>query len=249
MKAEQLQLSLRPRPSWEAVDLGVRLAQAAAPALLRAWLPFALGVAVASLATIELAAWLPFVLIGAAKPWLERGVLHVLARHVFGESTTFMQAWAARAAAPWLPMVAALTWGRLVPWRAFTAPVIQLEGQHGSARRKRLQQLASGHRGAGLLSQFMFGLFEVMLTFGLLGVVAVLTPGVDWAGVGAFFRDSDEHVGSQLLMASAFALASMVVTPLHAAAGFALYLNRRADLEAWDVEQDLREAFAPEAAR
>jgi hypothetical protein len=27
------------------------------------------------------------------------------------------------------------------------------------------------------------------------------------------------------------------------AAGFAMYLNRRAQLEAWDIEQELRRAF------
>ena len=31
--------------------------------------------------------------------------------------------------------------------------------------------------------------------------------------------------------------------PFYVAAGFAMYLNRRAELEGWDVEQELRRAF------
>jgi hypothetical protein len=41
-----------------------------------------------------------------------------------------------------------------------------------------------------------------------------------------------------------YVVAALVVEPFYAAAGFAMYLSRRADLEAWDIEQDLRRAFA-----
>ncbi len=37
----------------------------------------------------------------------------------------------------------------------------------------------------------------------------------------------------------------MFVEPFYVAAGFAMYLNRRVELEAWDVEQELRHAFDP----
>ncbi len=35
----------------------------------------------------------------------------------------------------------------------------------------------------------------------------------------------------------------MFIEPFYVASGFAMYLNRRAQLEAWDVEQELRRAF------
>ena len=43
-----------------------------------------------------------------------------------------------------------------------------------------------------------------------------------------------------------FTYAAVIVflEPFYVAAGFALYLNRRVELEAWDVEQELRRAFA-----
>ncbi len=47
------------------------------------------------------------------------------------------------------------------------------------------------------------------------------------------------------MLYAAHAAAVLFVEPFYVAAGFAMYLNRRVELEAWDVEQDLRHAFAP----
>jgi hypothetical protein len=244
VRAEQFVLALRPRPTWEAVDLGVRMTQAAGPSLVRAYLPFAALLAAACLATIELRPWLPILLMWWFKPWLERGLLFVYARQAFGEPTTFAQAWAARAAAPWGPVIAALTWRRLLPWRAFIAPIVQLEGQQGAARKRRIAQLANGQRGAALMAQMVFSWIEGFLALGLLSGIALLTPGLDWVGFGRLLRGDDGVIAIAGLLSVCSAVALVFVAPFHAAGGFAMYLNRRADLEAWDVEQDLREAFA-----
>jgi hypothetical protein len=42
----------------------------------------------------------------------------------------------------------------------------------------------------------------------------------------------------------AYAVAVLFLEPFYVAAGFAMYLNRRAELEAWDIEQEFRRAFA-----
>jgi hypothetical protein len=34
-----------------------------------------------------------------------------------------------------------------------------------------------------------------------------------------------------------------VLEPFYVAAGFAMYLNRRVELEAWDIEQEFRRGF------
>jgi hypothetical protein len=40
-----------------------------------------------------------------------------------------------------------------------------------------------------------------------------------------------------------YALAILFIEPFYVSAGFAMYLNRRAQLEAWDIEQEFRRAF------
>ena len=47
-----------------------------------------------------------------------------------------------------------------------------------------------------------------------------------------------------LAVAVAYAIAVVFLEPFYVAAGFAMYLNRRAEIEAWDIEQEFRRAFA-----
>jgi type IV secretory pathway TrbD component len=41
-----------------------------------------------------------------------------------------------------------------------------------------------------------------------------------------------------------YAAAVAFVEPFYVAAGFGMYLNRRVELEAWDIEQEFRRAFS-----
>jgi hypothetical protein len=241
MKAEQLQLALRPRPMYEAADLGVRMAQDGFASLRRAYLPFGLILVLACGSTVELASWLPSTLLWWLKPWLDRTLLQVYARQVFGESTGFAQAWAARARTPWPDALRMLTIGRLSFWRAYSMPVAQLEGQSGAARRQRLQAILRGHRGAATMVQGVFSWVEAFLWLALLSLAAWLTPGL--RSFDSLKEMFDGGLASDLGLYGAYAVAVLFVEPFFVASGFAMYLNRRVELEAWDVEQELRHAF------
>jgi hypothetical protein len=243
MKAEQLQLALRPRPAYEAVDLGVAMTQRSGRSLVRAYLPLALLLVVACGATIEVAAWLPSLLLWWFKPWLDRALLHIYARQAFGEETRFNDAWAARSAAPWLPMIALLTIRRLSFWRSYSMPVAQLEGQTGAARRQRVKAIVRNHRGAAMMTQSTFSWIEAFLGLGLVSLLPWMTPGLLTEGPMRWLGEQSLFV--TCLLYAAHAAAVLFVEPFFVAAGFAMYLNRRVELEAWDVEQDLRHAFAP----
>jgi hypothetical protein len=56
-----------------------------------------------------------------------------------------------------------------------------------------------------------------------------------WAGEDTLF---------EWVSFASYALVVAFIEPFYVAAGFVMYLNRRAELEAWDVEQELRRAFA-----
>jgi hypothetical protein len=242
MKAEQLQLALRPRPAYEAVDLGVRMTQRSGRSLVRAFLPLALLLVVACGATIELAPWLPSTLLWWFKPWLDRTLLHIYARQAFGEETRFSDAWDARRKAPWWPLLGLVTVWRFSFWRSYSMPVTQLEGQTGAARRQRVKAIVRNHRGAATMMQSTFGWIELFLMLGLLSLLPWMTPGL--RNVDALKWLTDESLLSTAVLYAAHATAVLFVEPFYVAAGFAMYLNRRVELEAWDVEQDLRHAFA-----
>ncbi len=67
-------------------------------------------------------------------------------------------------------------------------------------------------------------------------------PGVGFDFASLFAGEA--ALPAQWLSSLAYMLAVLFLEPFYAAAGFGMYLNRRAELEAWDIEQEFRRAFA-----
>ena len=137
MQIDALAVRLRPRPMAEAADLGVLLVRRHVRSIVRTWGPLYLVFAVLALATVEFGSWLPGLLIFWAKPWLDRSLMFVLSRAIFGEDTRWSDLWAQRSAVWWRDLLSTLTIARLSPWRSYTQAIGQLEGQRGKARRTR----------------------------------------------------------------------------------------------------------------
>ena len=116
MRIEALAITLRPRPMSEAADLGQRLVQVHARSLWRCYAPVWAAVVLIALATVEIAGWLPGLLIFWLKPWLDRSLLFVLSRAVFGEATRWSDLWAARREVFTRNLLRTLTIARLSPW-------------------------------------------------------------------------------------------------------------------------------------
>ncbi len=226
----------------EAADLGALLVRAHARSIWQTCAPVFLLVMLLALATIEIAPWLPTVMIFWLKPWLDRSLLFVLSRAVFGQSTRFSDLWQQRGAVWWSQLAGTLTLRRLSPWRSFTQPIHQLEGQRGRSRRKRREQLLRAKRGAAVAMHFAFAQTEMALYLGIASVVVWFAPDGSHQHVLQWLFNSDA-AGNKLLLALAYGTVVMVLEPFYVAAGFAMYLNRRVELEAWDIEQEFRRAF------
>lgn len=246
MQLELLKIELRPRTSWQAIDLGFPLLWSHAREVFGPWL---VVWSLACLPGLVVAmVWPELGLLAPCFPWffrplLERLPLHVLSRAVFGQSLPM-----GRAVREWLGLCRSrwflpLTLGRLIPTRGLYQPIHQLEGLEGREIAERRGQL--GSEGAGrtaglwlvicchfemlllLLPSFLAGLFftetEIVNPF------AFLTAG------GADFTRLDA-----LVWGAGYWLAGSLVGPVFVATSFTLYLNRRASLEAWDLELSLR---------
>ena len=131
---------------------------------------------------------------------------------------------------------------RLSASRAFTQPVLQLEGLRGAALRARLHQVADRHRGAARMMTQCFASAEFALLGGLFALLWWLMP---TNSVSALL-DMGQLLGptEAALSTLFYALAVLFTEPFYVAAGFGMYLNRRVELEAWDIEQEFRRAFA-----
>jgi hypothetical protein len=190
-----------------------------------------------SLATYEIAEWLPALLIWWAKPWLDRTVLFVLSRAAFGQATTVTDLIRNQRRVWWSQLFLSLTTRRLSPWRSFTQSVYQLEGLPWLASRKRVMQIRRGRTTPATLMTSAFSVTETVLTVAVISLIFWFTPGkTEPFAAGTW-------TALQLPVIGAYALVVLFLEPFYVAAGFAMYLNRRAQLEAWDIEQELRRAF------
>jgi hypothetical protein len=243
MQLESLALRMRPRAPLEAADLGVRLCAETARSVYACYAVVYVPVAALALASFELAAWLPTVVLFLAKPWLDRTILFVLSRAAFGQATTPRQLWDAQRQVWWSQLFLTLTWRRLSPWRSFTQPVYQLEGSSIGDVRRRVAQLRRRNSGAALLMTVAFKIAETCLAVTVLSFIVWFAPGNTAPDLFVLVFD-ELSVLFEGAVAVAYAIVVAFLEPFYVAAGFGMYLNRRAELEAWDLEQELRRAFA-----
>ena len=100
-----------------------------------------------------------------------------------------------------------------------------------------------GAAGSAFLMTQAFSLGRAGALTGVLSLVFWFAP----PAAGAGSRHELLRRGSGPRCAAipiAYALVVLFLEPFYVAAGFAMYLNRRAELEAWDIEQEFRRAFA-----
>jgi hypothetical protein len=243
VQVDALAVRLRPRTPMEAADLGPRLCQSAARSVYSCYALVAVPLIALALATYEIATWLPGLVIWWAKPWLDRTILFVLSRAAFGQRTTPVHLWQAQRQVLWSHLFFTFTMRRLSPWRSFTQPVYQLEGVSPWRARKRVLQIRGRKTGSALLMTSAYSFAELALTFAVVSLIFWFAPTGQTPSFAALLDENSLlfSVGSEV----AYALAVLFLEPFYVASGFAMYLNRRAELEAWDIEQEFRRAFAP----
>jgi hypothetical protein len=234
---------LRPRANFEAADLGVRLCQSAARSVFPCYLAVLVPVTALALASFEIAAWLPIFVLWWTKPWLDRTILFALSRAAFGQPTRPADVWREQRQVWWSQLFLTLTWRRLSPWRSFTQPVYQLEGLNGAELRARVRQIRAGRGRASTGISSAFGAAETSLLFALVSLLGWFAPQGMEQNLATHILNGASSGWLDFVFSIGYALTIGFVEPFYVAAGFALYLNRRAELEAWDIEQEFRRAF------
>ncbi len=240
MSIADLTVDLRPRQGWEAADLGIRMVQCWAARIYPPIVLLVVGVTLPGLVLLPTSEvlWLAVVL-WWAKPLYDRVVLGVLSRAVFGQRVAWMDTFALLRK-PWRSgLLRGLTLARFDPARGFHLPVTQLEGLRGEHRRRRNAILRRRAGGYATMLTLVWLHLESLLTLALLGFVWFLIPadvGIDWPEVLAWLS---MPVADYVLVV-AYAVVMTLLEPIYVASSFALYLNRRAWLEGWDIELAFR---------
>ncbi len=255
MQLERITVALRPRSPWEAADLGVALVRQHAARIWSAWLLITLP----CLALLSLVCWwldvpaLAALLLWWLKPLFDRIPMFVLSRAVFGATPSLRETLRAQWSWGWRGALRWMHWRRLHPGRGLLLAVDLLEGVSGPQRAERCRVLARATGSPSLLLTVIGWHVEQMLHISVIVLALMLLPMPI-----EFLPDSAQAVWETLfeqppvwakfLMVFVYWFAMSVMEPFYVGAGFGLYLNRRTELEAWDIELSFRRLAARLAA-
>ena len=239
MRLSDASVVIRPRTSWEAMDLGVLMAQEHRMLLMSSWALVTLPVFALLTALLWQYPSIAIFLFWWFKPAFDRLPLYILSKALFGETPTLKQAvrqWPRLLSGQ---LLASLTWRRLSLSRSFAMPVSQLEGLDGQARQKRLGVLLQRNAGAARWLTTIGVHLEIGLWFGCMALFYLFIPQnveIDWDWQRLALATSSQGLWLEHLSNAFYALILVFWEPIYVACGFSLYLNRRTVLEAWDLE-------------
>ncbi len=243
MKLDDLAVVIRPRNHWEAIDLGFGMARRWWRQLYLPWLCLILPLyGVLNLLFVGIP-WLPPLVIWWLKPLYDRILLHVLSRAVFGQVPTTGETLRQIPNLLFTGLISHLTWLRFDFIRTFRLPVMQLEGLRGKARRERIRVLQQKVRSNAVWLIVVCVHVEVFLYIGLVTLLDFAIPSEFGVNLWDLFVEKDPGWEATAFNFLAV-LPILLVEPAYAAGGFALYLNRRTELEGWDIELKFREMAA-----
>lgn len=239
MQLNKAQAILRARNPWEAMDLGIVLARRHAGLLMATWAV----ITVPLFLVLTLIFWqqptVAVLIIWWLKPAFERLPLYILSNALFDNTPSFtasIKAWP-KLLKPQL--FASLTWRRLSMTRSFDLPIQQLEGVAGAERQQRLVTLGRQYTRTPTWLTIIGLHIEMALWLGLVFLLYLLIPAqlqTDWSWAKLLEISQHQWLWAEHLSNFLYVLVLIVWEPIYVACGFTLYLNRRTELEAWDVE-------------
>lgn len=243
MEIERISVVLRLRSARESVDLGAAMLRRHARPIFTAWFIASLPFLAMALALEQWLGkpWLPLLFLWWLKPLFARIPLYVVSRAVFVEAPDWrdalrgMRTWGLKGLLGWM------TIRRLDPRRCVLQPIVYLEGLDRGERAKRWRVFGRGVEGPGTGLALTCMMFEWVLALSLLLFLPMFVPAELWESYwfnAGFLRTMPHWLSVPLIVA--YYLGMSVAEPLCTAGGFALYLGRRTELEAWDVDLAFR---------
>ena len=236
MQLDNITIAVRPRSNGEAMDLGLRLVQTHSRALYGPWFAILLPLFLVLNIFLSEHLWLAVAIVWWLKPLYDRILLHVLSRALFGQTPTTRETLNSLRGALSNGLIAQLTYLRLSPRRSFLLPVWQLEDLRGTARRERVRVLTGSASTQAVWLTIVCVHIETSIVLGLYGLIYIFLPqDTEISALAPFFSEAPPY-WIELTSNFLYLLAIAAVEPFYVAAGFMLYIQRRTQLEAWDIE-------------
>lgn len=244
MKLQEITANIRLRRTWEAIDMGFAMVQTWWKAI---YIP--LAILTFTLATTlylivpEDEFWITGIIFWWFKPLYDRLVLHIISHKLFNEELSSWQALKAIPSLIWnTGFFQTMTFRRFSLSRGFNLPIWQLEMLRGKQRadRQRILHLAAHSQAVWLT--IAISLIEMILLFSLFALIALFLPeNILTDFIDSIFKSNIEYQAwLDYLYYGFYAAVVTLLHPFYIAGNFALYINRRTQLEAWDLELDFR---------
>ena len=244
MKLQEITANIRLRSPWEAIDLGFAMVQTWWKSI---YLPlttvtFTFATVLYLLTPTEYF-WVAGMIFWWFKPLYDRLVLHIISHKLFNNELSSWQALTALPSLMWnTGFFQSMTFRRLSMSRGFNLPVWQLEQLRGKPRAKRqgLLHLAAHSQAAWLTIALAH--LELFLVLSLFMIMILFIPD----HIQSEFFDNlfdTKKTDKSLLEYINYIFYVLVVTlvhPFYIAGSFALYINRRTQLESWDIELEFK---------
>jgi len=235
VQLDHLSVVLRPRRPWQALDLGFRMTVRWWRELMTLWfcvsLPWFLLCAV--LLVNHEAMYFAPLLLWWAKPTFERPLLYFASRAVFGEQPSLRNVLRNLGNIVRPQALSWLSWRRFSPTRSFDMPVTLLEGLNGRDRSVRIGILHMNQATPASWLTLLGAHVEIFLAMAFMVLMETMLPAqMQWH----WFVGNDDTGSDYAFWYLLSYLSMSFVAPFYVVCGFALYLNRRAQLEAWDIE-------------
>ncbi|MFC6977526.1 hypothetical protein [Microbulbifer taiwanensis] len=238
MNLERLAVRARLRSPWESIDLGIALARQQWWPLFLVWLLPAALLFGACYLLIPESPNLSLLLVWWLKPVFDRLPLFLASRSLFGESVSALAALRQFFAQNRRDWFAWISWRRLSPTRAFDMPVTLLEQSSGAARAARIGVLHRKHASAATWLTLTGFHLETFLLIALVALIYLFIPEqvqIDWMPL--FGGDTQWF---EWTVNALYLLVMAALAPFYVVSGFCLYIGRRIELEAWDIEIQFR---------
>ena len=238
MELSQLRIRARQRSPWEAIDLGFVVARRWYWPLFWVWAVPSVSVFVLLLPVFWNQPWIAFLIWWWLKPLYDRLPLHIASRRLFGSEVGVRDTLKSFFSVMKEQWFSSLLTRRFSPSRSHDLPITCLEKLRGKPRQRRISVM---HIGSGTQAIWLTVVaihIETLLAFSVFSGVWLFMPehiDVDiWSGFSQY------NLIAQRSICFFSVCCACIVAPFYSAGGFMLYISRRIDLEAWDIEIEFR---------
>lgn len=235
MDLESIAVNIRPRNPWEAIDIGFILARRC---YWKLWLLWLLAASPSLILLTGFSLLLPgstakwaLLLFWFFKPIYEPSLLLWISRTLFGSQNSIRNTITEVKQKLSFKRIRAILLHRFSPFRSFSLPVLLLEELEGKESKNRRTLLKDGYETSVMLTLVGFCI-EAIMTFSLMSILFWLIPEeLRWVDLGDFIFLPDNW-----LLLLSYVVSCSIFAPFYICSGFMMYISRRVELEAWDIE-------------